>query len=506
MMRAVLRCPSARVACLTALILLSGCDLAPFYRPPTFVLPASYRGTGPFEVAQPQDQLPRGAWWRMFGDPVLDRLEQQLDAGNPTLQAARETYTQARDVAAEARSGLYPQLTAGADLSENKQSEYRLFRSNRHTPNVEASNEINASATWEPDFWSRIRNQTKLAKEQAQAVAAEVASARLSLEAGLATDYITLRGLDSEHAVYVQTAGFYAKAVTITQQRLAGKIGSGLDVARAQNQFSAAQALDTEVLAQRAVVEHAIAILAGINPSVFSLPMVTGARMTVPNIPRQLPSELLQRRPDIAQQERYMAAANAAIGVSRAAFYPDIRLSAISGFQDAGFSLASLPNSLWAVGAQAMLPLFEGGLRRAVLQRSWSAFAQTGDDYRAAVLDAFGQVEDGLVLTERLATEAAQQQAALRAAVRAQSMSLTLFTGGLANYLDVTVSQIAALTAEIAEVQVQTRRLQAAVALIRALGGGWSAADLPTPDQTLPFDPLSLHSKPGDVHQLHSAE
>ena len=492
-------------ACVTALGLLSGCDLAPLYRPPSFVLPASYRGTGPFEPARPQDGLPRGAWWQMFGDPVLDRLERQLDAGNPTLQAARETYTQARDVAAEARAGLYPQLTSNASLSENKQSEYRLFRSNRNTPNEEASNEINASATWEPDFWSRIRNQTKFAKAQAQAVAAEVASARLSLEAGLASDYITLRGLDAEHAVYTQTVGFYGTAVRITQQRLAGKIGSGLDVARAQNQFSAAQALDTEVLAQRAVVEHAIAVLAGSNPSSFDLPMAAVAPLRVPAIPRQLPSELLQRRPDIAQQERYMAAANAAIGVSRAAFYPDIRISAISGFQDAGFSLASLPNSLWAVGAQAMLPLFEGGLRRAVLQRSWSAFAQAADDYRATVLAAFGEVEDGLVLTARLATEAQQQQAALQAANRAESMSLTLFTGGLANYLDVTVSQIAALTAGVANVQVQTRRLQASVSLIRALGGGWSRADLPTPDQTLPFDPLSLHGKPGDVHEPRPA-
>jgi len=494
-------------ACLSALALLSGCDLAPLYRPPAYILPATYRGTGPFEMAQPQDGLPRGAWWRMFGDPVLDQLEQQLDANNPTLQAARETYTQARDSAAEARSGLYPQLTAGAQLTDNKQSEYRLFRSNRSASNEEASNEINASATWEPDFWWRIRNQTKFAKEQAQAVAAEVASARLSLEAGLASDYIALRGLDAEHAVYIQTASLYGQAMTITQQRLTGKIGSGLDVARAQNQFASAQALDTEVLAQRAVIEHAVAVLAGANPSSFDLPpSPAGVRITVPGIPHQLPSELLQRRPDIAENERLMAAANAAVGVSRAAFYPDIRLSAISGFQDNGFNLASLPNSLWAIGAQAMLPLFEGGLRKAILQRSWSAVAQAGDNYRAVVLDAFGQVEDGLVLTERLATEAAQQQAALQAAVRAQSMSLTLFTGGLANYLDVTFSQIAALTAEIAEVQVQTRRQQAAVALIRALGGGWSAADLPTPDQTLPFDPLSLHAKPGDVREVHPPE
>ncbi len=487
--------------CVTILALLSGCDLAPNYQAPTFILPKAYRGTGPFEVAQPQDELPRGAWWRMFKDPVLDQLEAQLDAHNPTLQAAEETYTQARDVAGEARAGLYPQLTTNADLSENKQSEYRLFRSNRNTPNEETSNEINATAVWEPDFWSRIRNQTKFAKEQAQAVAAEVASARLSLEAGLASDYITLRGLDSEHAVYAQTIGFYRTAVTITQQRLAGKIASGLDVARAKNQFSSAEALDTEVLAQRAVVQHAIAVLAGINPISLDLPMIANAGMRIPEIPRQLPSELLQRRPDIAQQERTMAAANAAIGVSRAAFYPDIRLSAISGFQDAGFNLASLPNSLWAVGAQAMLPLFEGGLRKAILQRSWSVFAQTGDNYRATVLYAFEQVEDGLVLTERLKTEAAQQQAALQAAVSAQSMSLTLYTGGLANYLDVAVSQIAALTAEIAEVQVETRRLQASVALIRALGGGWSTADLPTPDETLPFDPLIWHDQRGNVHE-----
>ncbi len=494
-----------RLAFLASLTILSGCDLAPIYQAPHPILPASYQGSGPFVVARPQDQLARGPWWEMFGDAVLDRLEQQLDASNPTLQAAEETYTQSRDVAAEARSGLYPQLSTYGDLSENKQSEYRLFRSNRTTPNEQTSNEIEANATWEPDFWSRIRNQTKYAKEQAQATAAEVASARLSLETQLASDYMALRGLDSQHAVYVQTIGFYRKAVTITQQRLAGKIASGLDVARSQNQLAAAEALDTEVLAQRALVQHAIAVLAGINPSSFMLPMIADARLIIPDVASGVPSELLQRRPDIARQERVMASANAAIGVSRAAFYPDIRLSALSGFQDAGFNLASLPNSLWAVGAQAMLPLFEGGLRRAELQRSWSVLAQASDNYRATVLAAFQQVEDGLVLTERLATEAIQQQAALQAALKAQSMSLSLYTGGLDNYLDVTVSQIAALTAETAEVQVQTRRLQAGVALVAALGGGWSTAELPTENQTLPFDPLSLHPAPGDVREPRAA-
>ncbi len=484
---------------LAALALLSGCDLAPLYRPPHLLLPAQYQGSAPFKVARPQDQLVRGPWWRMFGDPVLDQLEDQLDANNPTLQAAQETYTQARDIAGEARSGLYPQLSTYGDLSENRQSAHRLFRSRSNGITEEASNEIEATAAWEPDFWSQIRNRTKLAKEQAQGIAAQVATAQLSLQAALAFDYVAMRGLDGEHAVYVQTIGFYRKAVSITQTRLSGKIASALDVARAQNQLASAEALDTEVLAQRALLQHAIAVLAGFNPGSLTLLPQRHARLAIPQVPAGVPSELLQRRPDIAEAERSMAAANAAIGVSRAAFYPNIRLSAIYGFQDSGFSLASLPNSLWAVGASAVMPLFEGGLARAELQRTWSQFAQTGDNYRATVLSAFQQVEDGLVLTQRLATEAAQQQAALNAARQAQGMTLNLYTGGLGNYLDVAFSQITALTAEIALVEVRTRRLQASVALIRALGGGWSTADLPTPDQTLPFDPLSLHAAPGDV-------
>ncbi len=484
-------------------VLLSGCDLAPTYRPPQLILPATYQGSGPFVVARPQDQLARGPWWTLFGDTVLDRLEDRLDADNPTLQAAQETYVQARDLAAEARAGLYPQLSTDADFTQNKQSEHRLFRGVGGN-NEATSNQIDATLSWEPDFWKAIGNQTKSRKALAQGTAAQVATARLSLQAELATDYMALRGLDAQHAVYVQTTAFYRNAVSITRMRFAGKIASALDVARAENQLASAEAFDTEVLAQRALLQHAIAVLAGVNPSVFTLPE-GHALLDVPTIPTGVPSGLLQRRPDIAQAERSMAAANATIGVTRAAFYPDVRLSAVSGFQDTGFNLASLPNSLWVVGAEAMLPLFEGGLRKAELQLSWSQLDQAADNYRATVLTAFQQVEDGLVLTDRLSTEATQQRTALQAALRAQSMTLSLYTGGLDNYLDVTVSQIAALTAEIAEVEVQTRRLQATVALISALGGGWSTGDLPTPDQTLPFDPLSPHDAPGNAPDHRSA-
>lgn len=494
--------PTGYIASLVTLALMSGCDLAPVYNPPSMILPAQYQGSGPFVKAQPQDQLARGPWWQVFDNPGLDRLERQLDAANPNLQAAEETYTQARDIVGEVRSGLYPQLNSQAFVSENKESAHTLFKS--ATGRLQSqSNGYGAATSWEPDFWSEIRNRTKLAQEDAQGTAAQVASAKLSLEMELANDYIAIHGLDAEHAVYLQTIAFYEKAVTITQLRLAGKISSGLDVARADNQLASAQAFDTEVQAQRALFEHAIAVLAGANPSTFRLPVIADAEITIPMIPAEVPSELLQRRPDIAQAERAMAAENSSIGVSRAAFYPNIRLSANAGFEDTGFGLASLPNALWAFGASAMLPLFEGGLRKAELQQSWSQFYQAIDDYRATVLQAFQQVEDNLALTSKLATEGAQQEAALQAALRAQNMSLSLYTDGLDNYLNVTVAQIAALTAQIAEVQVQTRRLQTAVALIGAYGGGWDTAQLPTEDQTLPFNPLSPREAPGDVHEPH---
>lgn len=495
------RIPNAlNLSCLAIAMLLSGCDLAPVYHPPSMILPSDYRGSGPFVRANPQDQAPRGPWWQMFDDPELDRLERQLDAANPDLQAAQETYTQARDVVGQAQSGLYPQINAQAFTSENKESAHTLFHS-AGGPDHEQSNGYGAAATWEPDFWDQIRNSVKRAKANAQGTSALVASARLSLEMDLANDYMAAHGLDTEHAAYVQAIALYGKAVTITKMRFAGKISSGLDVARAENQLSSAQAMDTEVQAQRAVLEHAVAVLAGKNPTTFRLPVRVDAQIALPEIPVGVPSDLLQRRPDIAEAERAMAAANAAIGVSRAAFYPNIRLNAVAGFEDTGLALASLPNTLWAVGASAMLPLFEGGLRKAELQQSWSQFSQAGDNYRSTVLGAFKQVEDDLVLTSKLGTESEQQQAALQSALKVQNISMSLYTDGLDNYLNVTVAQIAALTAQIAEVQVQTRRLQTAVALTGALGGGWSTAQLPAPEQTEPFNPLSTRTAPTDVHE-----
>lgn len=485
---------------------LAGCSLAPVYTlPHTTLLPMSYSGTGPFALAHPEDQLAHGPWWKMFGDSELDRLETGLDAANPDLQAAQETYTQARDVVGEARSQLFPQLSAQAFASQNAESAHTLFHSLASSPSLpleEASLGYGAAATWEPDFWGEIRNRTRFAKANAQATAALVATARLSLEMQLASDYMMLRGLDAQHAVYTKTLVYYRDAVNITKLRYTGKIGSGLDLERARDQLATAQAADTDIEAQRAVLGHAIAVLAGQNPSTFALPPGNLKQFEIPTIPVGVPSALLQRRPDIAASEREMAAANAAIGVARAAFYPNIQLSANFGFENNGIGLASLPDSLWSVGASAMLPLFEGGLRRAEEQQSWSSFHQAADTYRSTVLKAFQQVEDQLSLTNTLATEYKQQSDAVTASLKAQDIAMQLYTSGLNDYLNVTVAQIAALSAELSKVQVKARRLQTAVDLIGALGGGWSAQDLPTPKETVPFAPIALRTSPQDVHAL----
>ena len=497
--------PARRLAGATLLALLmplAGCNLAPPYKAPQMLLPASYKGTGPFGLARPEAQLAQGDWWKMFSDEKLNGLEASLIAANPDLQAAEETYTQARDIVGEARSQLFPQLSAQTYATQNRQSEDRLFRVNGGGANVEPSVGYGAALTWEPDFWDEIRNRTNYAKSNAQATAAMVASARLSLEVELANDYMALRALDSEHAVYTKTLGYYGDALKITQLRYAGKISAGLDVERAQNQLSSAQAADTDIEAQRAVLEHAIAVLAGENPSTFSLPPEDLAHLTIPVIPAGVPSALLQRRPDIAQAERRMAAENAAIGIARAAFYPNIQLGANGGFENDAFGgLGTLSNSLWSIGATGVLPLFEGGLRRAEEQQSRSAFVQAGDNYRATVLQAFREVEDQLVLTNKLASEYGQQQEALTSALKVQDLALSLYTNGLDNYLNVTVAQVAALSSELATVQVRSRQLQAAVGLIGAVGGGWSTADQPTPKQTIPFNPLSTHHSPGDVSE-----
>jgi outer membrane protein, multidrug efflux system len=477
--------------------LLAGCNLAPVYEPPQFILPESYHGSGPFQIANPDEALsPRADWWTLFGDKQLNDLEDQLGRANPTLAAAADAYAQARSLAAEAQSKLSPQVSGSAGTSENKESVNRLFRSpTSRAPVREASNQFGVAASWEPDFWHALRNGAHAQMRLAQASAADLATARLSLQAELATDYVAVRGLDAQLEVLRQSIASYQSAVEVARLRTRGKIASGLDLARALSQLDSAQAQESETQLQRDVMQHAVAVLIGAMPSTFSIAPISGFRLTPPPLPAGVPSELLQRRPDIASTERQMAAANASIGVSRAAFYPNVTFNITGGFQDSGFNLLSLPNSLWSVGAGAVMPLFDAGLRRAELRHSWAQYAQTRDDYRATVLAAFQEVEDALSQTQLLATEDTQEHEASDQAVQALSISTQLYKVGLDNYLSVAVAQVQALAAQLTDVQIRIRQIQAAVSLIRALGGGWTVQALPDEKQTLQFTSADYGAK-----------
>ena len=462
-----------------SLLALAGCSLAPPYTPPTVAaIPASYKEAGPWQLAHPADTLPRGPWWTAYGDPDLDGLEAQIEPNNPTVAEAVANYDVARADVAEARSYLLPRITAGASMTANRQSERRPTRSAAQ-PNQYPSNVVDAQISYDLDIWGRLRNEVAAEQAAARASAGDLATIRLSLHAELANDYVSLRGLDAQANLLAQTINAYRRALNITQTRYSGKIASGIDVARAQDQLASAEASASDIAAQRALFEHAIASLIGQPASAFSIPPRV-VRIGVPQIPTGVPSVLLQRRPDIASAERQVAAANALVGVARAAFYPDISLSGLFGFQDTGeLALISTPYTFWTLGPQLVAPLFEGGLRRAQEAAANATLRAAGESYKATVLTAFQQVEDSLSNLRILAHELQQENEAVSAADHAVQMAMSLYRDGATNYLDVVVAQTSALQAEQAALSLQTRELQASVQLVRALGGGWSTRDLP---------------------------
>lgn len=491
---------------------LTACDLAPDYRPQKFLYPDGWKGKGIMMDAHPADAIPRGAWWVLFNDPQLNALEEQLDHVNPTVQAAAEKFIQARDTAREAESRLYPQVAVGGQASDNKASLGRLFnKRNRTGALVYESNEAySGAATWEPDFWSRIRNTTRMERALAQATAADYAQARLSLEAELASDYVALRGLDAQNAVYEDSIRYFRTAVEITRLRQEGAIGAGLDVSRADNELYSAMAAQSGLVSRRQILENAIAVLVNAAPARFHIAPLheETLRFAPVYVTAAVPSTVLQRRPDVAAAERRMAAASRAIGISRAAFYPDISFSAQGGFENAGFDLGGLSNAFWRVAVQAVEPLFTGGLRRAALQRAWSQYRQAVDEYRATVLGAFEDVENGLTQSSQYRLAEQQQAKAVAAALQTQTMTMALYTGGIANYLDALVAQQDALQARLAQVRIQTSHIQASVRLVRALGGGWEATSLPRENEINPFSVLQYRGlrKPKAVGGLDNHE
>lgn len=484
------------------MLALSACDLAPTYHEPKFVVPASWQGRAPFSLATPADTILSSQWWTMFGDPLLNALEDDLTRSNPDLQAAAERFIQARAMVASARSDLLPHLSLSAGAFDNKQSADRLFR--YKGPISETDESYHGLASWEPDFWAKLRNRMWMRQNQAQEKAAEYAMSRLSLQAELASDYIQLRGYDAQLAIYDQSIAYYKKALNITQNQLENKAAPALDVARAKTQLFSTVAAKLDIEAARAVVEHAIAILTNRSPSSFRVTPRSVLRFAQPSIPTGIPSALLQRRPDIASAERRMAEANREIGIARAAFYPNVTLSAGGGFAQNGFDLANLANSLWTYGARFEMPIFEGGLRRARLQQAWSDYRETRDAYRSKVLDTFREVEDGLSRTDRLDAENQALGKAVDATLATQRMTMTLYQGGVGTYLEAIFAQVQTLQTRIQQVTVATRLFQADVGLIRALGGGWDRHELPDMKSTLSLSPLQYrdirHPAPiGDV-------
>ena len=461
-------------------------DLAPDYKPAKFIVPDSWHGASPFVEAKPSDGEVRQDWWKLFNDPVLNKLEEQAMAANPDLQAAAERFVQARDMMMKVRSRLLPQAVLGFDASNNKQSADSLF----HAPGssiYDTSISTGGIASWEPDFWSAIRNATRVEIYRAEQRAAEYGLARLSLQAEIATDYFTLRGYDAQYATYTQSIAYYKKSLTIVNDRFLGAISSKLDVARAQYLLSSTEAKQLDILSKRQVTEHALAILVNMAPASFKIEPVDELRMANFTMPRKIPSTLLERRPDIAVMERKMAEANREIGIARAAFYPNVVFRADGGYEDHGLNLVKLAASFWSYGSSISLPLFEGGYRRAQLQQSWSAYRETEDRYRSTVLNAFREVENGLSLTNLLTAEVGKQNAAVEAAFTTQKLSMDLFVGGLSSSLELIYAQINTLTARIAAVEVKTALLKNSVALVRSLGGGWSNKQLPIDEQIQPM-------------------
>lgn len=457
---------------------LAGCNLAPDYQVPATPPVTAFKEEGMWTKATPQDSLPRNAWWEIYGDSTLNGLEGRIESGNPTLAEALAHYDAAQGFLTEAQSGLFPQIGLGGHADTDKQSANRPLRS-ASQPTYYGDNMAAAAVSWDLDLWGRVRNEVAAGKAEAQSAFADLAAVRLSLAVRLADDYLELRGFDAEAKLLGDTVAVYDKAYKLTNYRHEQGIASGLDLGRAQTQLSAAQAQLADVLAHRALIEHAIASLVGTPASNFS---ITPAVITlkVPNIPAGMPSTLLQRRPDVAAAERQVAATNAGIGVARAAFFPDISLSALVGVQNTGSNpLFTAPNAFWALGPSAALTVFDAGRHEGNLAVAKAENATATAAYRATVLKAFQDVEDNLTLLNRLATEADAQSTAVTSAVRTENLALALYQNGALNFLDVVVAQTTALQAQQAQLGIITRRLEASVGLIGAIGGGWSVQQMP---------------------------
>jgi NodT family efflux transporter outer membrane factor (OMF) lipoprotein len=480
------------------LVLVTACTVGPNYVRPSMISPDAYKELDGWKIAHPRDGLPRGPWWEVFADPQLNALEARVSISNQNLAASEAQYRNARALVREARAAFFPTVTLGVGFTRSRQSSTFGVGSSRGSSTGTSSGGVASSGTsgssggarsdfqlgldfsWELDVWGRIRRGVESNRAAAQASAGDLEAARLSFQAELAQDYFQLRTLDAQKQLLDETVSAFEKFLKLTQDRFASGVASQADVVQAQTQLKTTQAQAIDLGVQRAQLEHAIAILMGQAPSSFTLPAAPLAA-TPPAIPIGVPSELLERRPDIAAAERRVAAANAQIGVAVAAFYPTITLNASSGFESSSlakwFTAAS---HFWSVGPGISQTVFDGGLRHAQTDAARAAYDATVATYRQTVLASFQGVEDNLAALRILDEENGVQDDAVKAARKSVDLTTQQYKAGTVSYLNVITVQTIALTDEITAIQIRGRRMAAAVLLVQALGGGWTAAELPS--------------------------
>jgi NodT family efflux transporter outer membrane factor (OMF) lipoprotein len=445
---------------------LGGCMVGPNYERPSAEVPKAYKEAGPWQPAQPNASVSRGAWWKVFGDPELDALEPQIDIGNQNLRIAEAQYREATAMVQQARAALFPSVDGAITVTRNRSQGSGTTYTN-HT--------LSLDAAWEADLWGRVRRTVEANVAGAEASAADLAAVRLSAQAELASDYFQLRVVDVQRQLYEDTVKAYETSLQLTQNRYAVGVAGKTDLVLAQTQLKSTQAQAIDLGVQRAQLEHAIAILLGKPPAEFSLPRASIA-ITMPAIPPGLPSQLLERRPDIAAAERLVAAANAQIGVAKSAFFPDVTLTASTGYESSSVAnWITAPNRFWAVGPQILQSIFDAGLRRALTDQAIAAYDANVAAYRQTVLGAFQEVEDNLAALRILDQEAAVQDDAVKAARESVKLTTNQYKAGTVDYLAVVVLQAAQLSNERSAVVIYGQRLVASVALIKALGGGWQA-------------------------------
>ena len=473
---------------------LTACKpVGPNYNRPGYEAPPAYKEAGASTVlipppnpangggwqpAAPSDGMLRGKWWEIYQDPQLNQLEERIDPNNQTLRQALETYLAARDQVAAARSALYPRLSAGPSVTrEHISSNGPSYAAGKPTGYNDLV--VDAQASWEPDFWGRIRRTVEAARENSQASAADQANIDLSLHAEMAADYFQLRGLDSETKLLNATVADLEHQLDLAQRRLEGGVATGVDVAQAKTQLETVRAQLIDLGVARAQYEHAIGTIANLKLSEFSIPP-SPLDLPLPKVPVGVPSQLLERRPDIAAAERRAAAANAQIGIAVSAFYPTINLTGEGGFESLHFGTwIQGPSALWTLGAQATQLLFDAGQRRALTDQARHAYEAQVAAYRSAIFQAFNDVEDQLSGLRILEQETGVEQKAVESAQHSFDLSNQRYKGGVTSYLEVLIAEATLLQNQRTSIDLQTRQFVASVGLVRALGGGWDASQLP---------------------------